>query len=369
MDELAELKAEVQRLREEVAALRDAAPPQRLPLERGSAPATAHSRRHVLRHAAAAAAGVAAASVALPGRAAAAPASANGQPITFGEINQGTATTELKLPSGATDVFSHVLAVQDGVWSTPRVPSADLTPEAGTQSAVGGFAGGAAMHGGYFQTNSPIRGSAGLRARGENAASYGVWAAGRRAAIRLERLPLQFPPEERADSHNEGEILIDDNSDLWYCRVGGTPGQWVKLAGLSTAGQLHPITPARVYDSRFMWAVTAGVGPLVPGEGRTIYVGDAYVVNSSTPSIWDVVPNGATAIAYNLTIAETGPAGYLSVNPGDAPSITASSINWSAPGTVLANASVVKLDEFRQLRVFCQGSPTHAIIDVVGYYR
>jgi len=375
---------EVQALRAELAALRAEMEEMRASL-RGepsagagvalAPPATARSRREVLRRWGAAGVGAAVAGTAVfPGRAAATPATpatANNQALSLGNINTCTQTTELKFPGFPNEpfIFSHVLAVQDGVWSTPRIPYAQIEEETGSSAGVAGLVGAVVMHGGFFQTNCAVRGSAGVKARGETANAYGVWAAGRRAALRLERLPLQIPPTERADIHNEGEFVIDDNSDLWYCVEGGQPGTWLKLAGPRSAGQFHPIQPARVYDSRYTAAVDGGVGPIQPGTSRTISVANAFTVNSASTSITDVVPAGATAVAYNLTVAATGPAGYLSLNPGDATEITASSINWSAPGTVLGNASVVKLDGFRQVRVFCFGSATDMILDVVGYYR
>jgi hypothetical protein len=365
MNEVEVLTQEVRALRAELDELRSRTLPAEAPVAPARAPS---SRREVLRRTAAMA-GAAAAGVALfPGRTMA----ANGDPLAVGQITTATATTELKLPgfpNTPSSIFSHVLAVQDGVWSTPRIPGANAAPEAGTSAGVAGLVGGLVMHGGYFQTNNPTLGSSGVRARGEVAGSYGVWAAGRRAAIRLERLPLQIPPSDRADSHNEGEILIDDNSDLWYCVVPGSPGRWLKLAGPSASGQLHAITPARVYDSRYTGAVDAGVGPILQGLSRTVSVATAYQANSATPSINDVVPAGATAIAYNLTIVNSGASGFLSVNPGGTPAITASSINWTAPGTILANAAIVALDTSRQIKVFCAGTPTDFIVDVTGYYR
>ncbi len=381
-DELAELRAELAALRQEMAALRRMAAgasdgratlDDDAPSPSSDGATDGATRRQLLRRVGIAAGGAVAGALAVGGEAAAAPAAGTGQPITAGEINVCTNTTELKMPNNTgagVSLFSHVLAVQDGVWSTPRVPFSEPAEETGTgNAAVAGFVGTVAMHGGYFQTNNSLRGSAGVRAFGASANSYGMLVGGRRAALRIERLNLQSPPDQRADSHNEGEILIDDNHDLWFCTATGTPGTWLKLSGRSAAGQFHAIDPARVYDSRYTPAVSVGVGPLAPGEGRLISVSTAYAANSATAVASNLVPTGATAIAFNLTIAETGPSGYLSVNPGTAVAVTASTINWTAPGTVVANGSVVKIDASRQVKVFCAGSATHAILDVVGFYR
>ena len=55
--------------------------------------------------------------------------------------------------------------------------------------------------------------------------------------------------------------------------------------------------------------------------------------------------------------------------PGDVASTSASAINWSMPGDVIANGLTVRLDTQRQLRVY-NGTPDPVtfLIDVVGYY-
>ena len=84
----------------------------------------------------------------------------------------------------------------------------------------------------------------------------------------------------------------------------------------------------------------------------------------------DIVPPGATAIAYNLTVS--GPQGpnYLSITPGDATSFTASAINFNGTSDV-ANGGIVRIDANRQVKVFCgdQAGSTNVILDVTGYFR
>jgi hypothetical protein len=57
------------------------------------------------------------------------------------------------------------------------------------------------------------------------------------------------------------------------------------------------------------------------------------------------------------------------VAPGDATSVTASSVNWTGV-TNVANALTVKLGPSRSLKVFCgtPGASAHFIVDVLGYY-
>jgi len=126
---------------------------------------------------------------------------------------------------------------------------------------------------------------------------------------------------------------------------------------------LHPISPVRVYDSRF----NSPSGPVAAGASRVIFVGDAYTPGTNTISLANVVPAGASAIAYNLTVTTTPAAGYMQIAPGTASALTASSINWAA-GQTIANGGVVTLDSTRHVKVFPFDSSCNVIIDVQGYY-
>jgi hypothetical protein len=126
-----------------------------------------------------------------------------------------------------------------------------------------------------------------------------------------------------------------------------------------------PINPKRVYDSRFI----APLGPLANNTNRVISVANGYTVATATVDLPNVVPAGAQAISYNLTIANTVGSGFLSVAPGDAVTLGGSSINWFTSGLSLANGLVVKLDANRQIKVFCGGGgSSDFIIDILGYY-
>ncbi len=146
--------------------------------------------------------------------------------------------------------------------------------------------------------------------------------------------------------------LILNTAEVWGGRIAYVP----------PTRPFRSINPARVYDSR------KSGGVLAPNTSRVIAVKDGLDETGavSTP---DVVPAGATAIAYNVTVTGTTGANFLSVTPGDAPSALGSTINF--PGRIdLANASVVGIDGSRQVRVFCgdQAGSTHVVIDVVGFY-
>ncbi len=174
-------------------------------------------------------------------------------------------------------------------------------------------------------------------------------------------------------SHSAGEMAVNDDT-LWFCVVDGTPGTWRKVAAVETAGSFHPIATARVYDSRWTGILlNVTKGPLVVGAGpRLVYCDDKRAIANGLVTTNDVVPAGATAIAYNLTVTQTNGQGYLGVEPGGTVELGGSAINWSPGPAALANASVAKLDAQRRVSVFIggqAGASTHFIIDVVGYYR
>ena len=141
-------------------------------------------------------------------------------------------------------------------------------------------------------------------------------------------------------------------------RVGWVPGPTTPLS-------FFPIAPKRAYDSRFV----APLGALANNTNRVISVANSYVTGTGTLETSNIIPVGAQAIAYNITIANTVTSGFLSVNPGDAATPGGSSINWFTSGLSLANGLIVKLDANRQIKVFCGGGgSTDFIIDILGYY-
>ncbi|NNE13175.1 MAG: hypothetical protein HKN41_13125 [Ilumatobacter sp.] len=130
-----------------------------------------------------------------------------------------------------------------------------------------------------------------------------------------------------------------------------------------------PVAPFRAYDSRLDMSPEAN-GRLATGDNRTLSVASARDVITGTVVTPNVIPAHATAVAYNVTIAEPQGAGFLSLTPGDATELGASSINWGpTTAAALANAGVVQLDDQRRVKMFAGGDgSTHSIIDVTGYF-
>ena len=198
----------------------------------------------------------------------------------------------------------------------------------------------------------------------------GIGLVGRGGAAQLRLEPWSSGPSSTG-LHSVGSVAYDANSEAyWVCVAEGTPGTWRKLADAATAGAFHALPTSRVYDSRLPMAPAAS-GVLLGGQSRLIPCRDRRDPATGAVDAADLVPAGATAIAFNLTVTATGNRGFCSLEPGTATASGGSTINWGASGQVVANASVVRLDTERQVKVFCAGSgaSTHVVLDVVGYYR
>ncbi len=159
--------------------------------------------------------------------------------------------------------------------------------------------------------------------------------------------------------------------EAWFQGGGTTVGcNGVRYTYRKPDAGFVPMTPTRVYDSRFSMAPDVN-GPIA-GSTRTVSVasarstGDGTVVGTALPTA-----AGATAIAYTLTIANTVGSGFVAVNPGGVGAVSASTINWSATGQSLANTGVVQLGGDRQVTLIGSGGggSCDVIIDLVGYYR
>lgn len=127
-----------------------------------------------------------------------------------------------------------------------------------------------------------------------------------------------------------------------------------------------PIAPVRAFDSRVSGFPGFGILPRLTSRVIPVKDGRSTAGAITAP---DVIPVGATAIAYNLTVASaTGP-NFLAVTPGDAGSFTASAINFNGQADV-ANAGIVPIDATRSIKVWNgdQAGSTHFIVDLTGYF-
>ena len=317
-----------------------------------SADAGGSSRRQMLRRVGTVAAGAAVAAPLLAGRPAAA---ATGDPFVTGAQNTGDRTTLL---------FSPIAEENTSVLGV-----ADAPKEIDVEAAIAGMATGAdsgvnrVYNGvvGYAETaDTNVENGHALIAQaqptpGKVAPRSNLW-------LR----PQLDDPRVDTKEHTVGEIVSDTDGDIWHCVQRGTPGVWRRLSGFSTNGAFAAIAPTRVYDTR----LPGGGGRYVPGNQRIVSVADSINEETGQVNDRDVVPPGATAVAYNLAVANAEGRGFLFLAPADIVGVSGASINWTSTTGQVNNGSVVGLAGDRQIRITCgdQGGTAEVIVDVVGYY-
>jgi hypothetical protein len=182
----------------------------------------------------------------------------------------------------------------------------------------------------------------------------------------LRLVPASTPGAPQTGLHSVGELYVDSRGNLYFCKKDGTPGAWTRLTA-SPPVLFHPVAPARVYDSR---VAQPSPGKLSSGSNRTVRVADGRSIETGAITVRDLLPVGATAIAYNFTVTNTVDSGFLTMNPGGVTTVTSSAITWSATGQILTTGSVVAVDASRQVTVIAGGvGATDFLIDLVGYYH
>jgi hypothetical protein len=139
------------------------------------------------------------------------------------------------------------------------------------------------------------------------------------------------------------------------------------VTGLGAGGEFHPLTPARIYDSR------PGLAINEPAPG-------AKLLGSPAPATFDIgllglggVPDTAAdvlAVVVNITVTDAAAGGYLEAyGKGAQPVIRTSIINFGAGDTV-PNASIVRpgADGDLTIGLFGPGSSANVIVDVFGWF-
>lgn len=316
---------------------------------------------------------------------------ANGDTLYIGLNNTGTATTSLaggstfRVTNGTSAGNASLYGIAGGSVSSGLygvrgnnngAEGAGVYGFASDDTGVGvrGEATGSAGIGVYGVISGETAGGLGVRGQVSNGTGVsgvssngpGVVGNGTTFDLRADgsgRIGLAASSVNATATGGVGSIARDTSGALWYCYA---TNQWRRLAGSSTAGSFVPLTPFRAYDSR---RPQPQQGKITANQTRTISVKDARSVETGAVTTADVVPAGATAVAFNITVANTESNGYLYVADGGATEIAASTINWPASNVVVANSAIVKLDANRQVKVFCgETGATNFIIDIAGYY-
>lgn len=118
----------------------------------------------------------------------------------------------------------------------------------------------------------------------------------------------------------------------------------------------HPVSPRRLLDTRSASRIGPYATPMAPGQARDVAVTGV-----------GGVPDGAGAVALNVTVTRTTAAGFLTIWPDGQGQPPASSLNWAA-GQTVANGVTARVGSGGRLTLFNQAGNTDVIIDVVGYY-
>lgn len=341
-DELAELRSA--RRASSPKALEPQAPVTRSAELQATDPEEVHSRRGLLKKVGVGAAVTAAGVVSASSQAAA----ADGDPVTLGATTN-EATTPTSSAGQATTgsnafTFEDATATWQGASSFPSTLAAYTSSAQESQNAF------------YAWCNSRIDDD-----EDTGHAIIATAAGSARSQIRL--VTGIGDPNASSVAHRFGEIVFDVNRNLWLCTSSGTPGTWTKIAGPATAGAFHPVTPKRVWDTRFQG------GQINGNQSRVISVADGRALGAATVDQANLVPVGATAVTFNLTLISRSNTGFLAVTPGDATSFEASAINWTSNNATLANGTLSALDDSRELRLWTsETGAAHAIVDITGYY-
>jgi len=132
----------------------------------------------------------------------------------------------------------------------------------------------------------------------------------------------------------------------------GPSNQSGQGAVAGVAGRFHPLTPARVLDTRTTASpVRAGTDRQVPVTG-----------------VGGVPTSGVSAVLLNATVPAPAASGYLQLYPsGSKPTSPTSSVNWRL-GRTAANAVTVAVGTGGTVGLQVGTGTAHVVLDVVGWY-
>jgi hypothetical protein len=144
----------------------------------------------------------------------------------------------------------------------------------------------------------------------------------------------------KADLYNfQGNTHVVVDVEGWFGFPGSAPG-----------APYHPLTPARLLDTR----ATAAVGPqgtlLLPVLG-----------------VGGVPATGVTGVVLNVTVTEPVPGGYLTVFPSGTSRPLASTMNFSN-GQTIANSAFAKVGSDGKVAIYNDQGKTHVVVDVAGWF-
>jgi hypothetical protein len=138
----------------------------------------------------------------------------------------------------------------------------------------------------------------------------------------------------------------------------GTTDVIADIVGYFTPNAGDKITstvPERIVDTRS--GKGAPIGPIEPGGSRTVNV----------RSLAATVPDGATAVALNVTATEGSLGGFLTVYPSDVAKPGTSNVNFRA-NTNVPNLVMTKLSASGDITIYNDNGTTNVVVDVFAYF-
>jgi hypothetical protein len=147
----------------------------------------------------------------------------------------------------------------------------------------------------------------------------------------------------------------------------GLQGVSAALPCLCAGGEFHPLTPARIFDSRPGLAVK-DVAPLgaKPLQAPPATFDIRLLGEGGVP----VDTANVLAVVVNITVTEPGASGYLEAyGKGAQPAVRTSIINF-APNQTVPNVAIVRPGTDGQLTIglFGQSGTAHVVVDVFGWF-
>jgi len=132
----------------------------------------------------------------------------------------------------------------------------------------------------------------------------------------------------------------------------GPSSQSAQSGQVGVSGRFHPLTPARVLDTR------ATASPVRAGTARQV----------SVTGVGGVPSSGVSAVLLNATVPAPPASGYLQLYPsGSKPTRPTSSVNWRL-GRTAANAVTVAVGTGGTVGLQVGTGTAHVVLDVLGWY-
>src|SRR5215213_5358517 len=136
-------------------------------------------------------------------------------------------------------------------------------------------------------------------------------------------------------------------------------------AGLGAGGEYHPLTPARVFDSR------PGISVNDPAPGAKSIAGPGATFDIQLLGLGGIPATAVDVLGVvaNITVTDPTSTGYLNAYGKDAPAGTAAIINFVS-GQTVPNLSIVRPGTDGKLTIkLAAGTGTaHVVVDVFGWF-